>query len=151
MLIKQRNDADCGICCLAMILTIAVTDECVVAKTYDRVKETIGDAWSERNGLTNLAAALDRLGFVTDSPYRGQREPNTIILTKEPGDNAKAFHMHSWGRPSLIVVPTLNHPPGWHMVVHTGYEVLDPSNERTYKKWDELVNCETIAIFRTSM
>jgi len=150
VLIRQRNQSDCAICCLAMHMATVFDLREVKDGPYGYVKNKIGDAWNEKDGLTNLSAALTRLGHVIDGPFTGFKEPTATIVTKEPDDNDRAFLFLAWGRQALITLPSLNNPPGWHMVFYDGQRVFDPSTgEQTYKRWLDLEKAQVVTIFRT--
>ncbi len=126
-LVKQRTPHDCAVACMAML----------TGRTYDSVMAAIGDAFDPEKGMAREETALKRLGF--DNSYAsGEPAGNFVCLRRDWCISTKFFRRLAWARRALMSVPSLNFEGGWHMVYFDGREVYDPSNMKTYSRFEQL-------------
>lgn len=133
VLIKQRFDKDCALCCLAMILGISYEEAYEAQGDLGDLLRTRGPYGKE---FVNLFA---NLGLVPDIEYK------TLFLLPEYC-NDTFLQNALWGRPALIEVRSKNYGKSGekHIVYWDGRELFDPSNKRTYQNLDE---CEPIYLY----
>lgn len=107
MIIRQRNDSDCGICCVAML----------AGASYEQAIAAAGDHYQEGVGLHAAAPVLEKLGVAA-------HRIATITLGY---DWAEGFKGLIGGKRALLSVPSVNEPDANHMVYWNVDRVVDPS------------------------
>lgn len=134
--IRQKGRSDCGIAAIAMF----------VGSTYDDVLTATKKCseYHPRKGMSCCARILELLGFHWENLGRHEDHP-------APNPGARPFRSMSfnwtpikpsfiaqfyWGRPALLSIVSLNHPPnGRHLVFYDGARVFDPQEGRRGKKF----------------
>lgn len=120
-IIKQRMRTDCAICTIAM----------AIGRPYEDVMTAAlqSDAWHPEKGMRAEYKVLERLGFKQMANFRVMHR----------GPLAPEYFLHfSWGRPSILAVPSLNLEGMFHSVYWTGSDLLDPCTSKTYSDWKAL-------------
>ena len=135
-LIKQRTPHDCVICSLAML----------TGRSYEDVVAAIGDVFDPERGVRYEQKALERLGFSCRFE-NGEPAGDFVSLHRAYAFSPQFFRSLAWGRRALVSVPSLNYPDGSHMIYWDGIAVLDPSDKKTYQRFDELLP-EELVLFR---
>lgn len=113
---KQRNDNDCAVCCLAMLLNVG----------YDKLAEHQPGFMRQINGR---GASLDDIDTVLQS-YGHQHSVTYKRLYVADLDSTTVKKMLTL-RPAIIVAPSLNNN-GLHMVYWDGHMLHDPSPKKQY-------------------
>lgn len=126
-LVPQRVDADCVLCCVAML----------TARPYAQVRSLAGALFDERRGIRDEMELLEAAGF-SNAWKVGLFEGDALNLTR--GDMAHdAFRTFAWGRHALIFVPSRHRDDLWHMVYWDGREVRDPDPAQPYRRFEEML------------
>jgi hypothetical protein len=137
--IRQRGRHDCGIAAIAMF----------TGKTYEEVLAVASkdaDAYRKKGGTYCVARIIDNLGFFWDNlgrhkdhpaPFPDGRPFQSVGLRWANGVIAPQFYRKFfWGRPTLLSIVSLNHPPnGRHLVYYDGRRIYDPQEGRRGKKF----------------
>lgn len=134
-LVVQRTAYDCGICSIAMAL----------GRSYEEVVAAAGDDFSEK-GLRSEVQALKGLGL-NYNWRNGEPDGDFVSLHRGWAISPEFFRSLAWGRRALMSVPSLNKEGSWHMIYWTGDHVLDPSPNKTYAEWGQLLPNE-MTLFR---
>lgn len=122
--IKQRDEYDCGICCIAM----------ATARDYDEVLSKVGDLYNPCAGISQEAKALGLLGC----NWTGLASADIIGISLSANLSPKRFRLTAWGRRAIMLVPSLNKPGSSHFIYWDGRQIFDPSNKLTYRDFSEL-------------
>jgi hypothetical protein len=115
---KQHGPNDCG---LAAIATL-------VGRDYDELWPEAFKIEIQEKGLygENVDKALGIAGFVQGEDYR------RVSLSAHMRADYHIKHL-LWKRKAVFQVPSLNQEGKSHMIVWTGEEILDPSNQQVYQ------------------
>jgi hypothetical protein len=134
-LIQQREKSDCAICTIAMAIGRSY-DEVMAAATSD----TKWPAYKPDVGTRAEYAVLEALGLKQMEDFR--------VLHRGP--LAPEYFLHfSWGRRSILAVPSLNIEDSFHSVYWSGTALFDPCGLKTYSDWKQLRPDEIILFAET--
>lgn len=110
-MLKQRNNYDCGICCLAMAFGVS----------YEQMRDRAGVVDSRGLSDETEERIIRSFGYGFRSFYKWWYEKN--------GGN---FWRELKNKRALISLPSLNLEGEYHLVYWDGKNLLDPSNLKTY-------------------
>lgn len=116
-LIQQRNDSDCMLAALAMVL----------GREYD-------DLWTPAFVAKVQAAPGCTHDLLREAwIIAGLKENRDVFSVYAGYDNFELVKKMLRGRRAVLSVPSLNNKDGHHAVAWSGTELLDPSTQRTYR------------------
>lgn len=107
MIIRQRTDSDCGICCIAMMAGVS----------YETAMQAAGTDFVDGVAPEAVAPILKRLGFKA-------QDIETIPLDRDGSDDFKGILR---GRRALVSVRSINEPGANHMLFWNQDRLIDPS------------------------
>lgn len=143
MLIQQRNDEDCALCCLAMLYDVP----------YEEMVTRIGVQASSALG-TNLSPALSKLGFsdFTGADQNGNPESPELVYDQSYREGLSVSQRLARypDHRALLSVRSLNSEKGWHVVFWDGQALHDPSTLNRYTGIDEIEEARGIILFKPS-
>lgn len=121
--IKQRNPADCAVCCVAMFLDLRYTEL-----------------------LTRFPYLVEKIASIQDGGLNLYEEQLCIMAATGKGVINMRVH-YDWDdkrkaelfkiikdKKAILSCRSLNVPDGFHAVYWDGKKVLDPSNKKRYTK-----------------
>lgn len=125
--INQQGEQDCYLCCLCMALGISYEEMTskLGAETVQRIQRT--GTYNEDIALVYRLLDLKK-GIDYKTFYRHD-------IKTGYGSSAEFARDVLWGRRALVQVNSLNNEGGQHLIYWDGFELLDPSNKKTYI-WD---------------
>lgn len=139
MHVRQCGPSDCGVAAIAMFTGRPY------GQVYAVARET--GAFHPKKGMHSCGQVLEALGFHHENLGRHPDHPApnpdgrqfrsmTLLVWSEGVLHPNVARQFLWGRPTLLSVVSLNHPPhGRHLVFFDGERVLDPQEGRRGKRF----------------
>ena len=151
-LIKQRNEHDCGIAVLAMVLSARAD----LAMSFDEIEEALGHKAGQKVGNSamgvtdvEIAAFLFEFGekpvmlFTKESLEQFLPEDAAALVKHRYVLNSGRVKEILWDRQAILVVESQNQKDAHHYIVWDRDRILDPANQNVYRDLGEIATIHT--------